>query len=70
MAVGRGSVIGVAVVVAGVDVVAGVGWLSVEPVPPMVVLLPEELEVPGSVRLMGGDLLSSRLLVAGVDWTR
>ena len=48
----------------GFAVVAGVGWLSVEPVPLIMGLLPDELEVPGSFRLMGGDLLSSRLPAA------
>ena len=55
------------VAVAGVAVVAGVGWLPVEPVPLEGGLLPDELDVPGSLRLIGGDLLSSRLLAAGLD---
>ena len=41
-----------AVVGAGVTVVAGV------------LLLPDALDVPGSFRLIGGDLLSSRRLAA------
>ena len=55
-------VAGVAVVDAGVTVVGAVVGAGVAAVVAGVVLLPEELDVPGSFRLMGGDLLSSRRL--------